>query len=517
MPSTNWPQAKSFPSDVTVEDPVPLAAFDAHDGTAPGPGDPWTKAIFVAHGMGQQVKFETVETVARALEPWWEPQPGAEPKKVVVREVQVGEQRIHRAEIRLRRPEGKPGEPAFVDVHLYEAYWANLTEGKVALGDVFGFLWDAAWNGVKNARGAFARWEFDHVVSYPIREGRTIEKLVLALLVIASLQAIQALAGVTSVTALLLRQVHWPSAALLSALPRIVGAVLAPAVVAGIAIVLLHRRHGRGAAPLRPPAAVVGIAWGFAWLTIAALVVAAVFGLWTLLSASGGALADEQSRWLAGGSWLLLFVLWWRLRYFLIQYVGDVAVYLSGHRVSKFNDIRQAIKETALAAGRAVYGAVAPGASRFAYGGVIVVGHSLGSVIAYDTLNALMRDDAFSGGKLRVAPRTELLLTLGSPLNKTAFIFRSQLGKDSEIREAMAASVQPMIQSYRRPEWVNIYSRNDWISGPIQYYDDVAANPDAARPVANEEDKSATTPLAAHVEYWRGHLFAQTLWATLVS
>jgi hypothetical protein len=35
--------------------------------------------------------------------------------------------------------------------------------------------------------------------------------------------------------------------------------------------------------------------------------------------------------------------------------------------------------------------------------------------------------------------------------------------------------------------------------------------------VGNVIDASTTTPLAAHVEYWNGPLFAQTLWAALVS
>ena len=44
------------------------------------------------------------------------------------------------------------------------------------------------------------------------------------------------------------------------------------------------------------------------------------------------------------------------------------------------------------------------------------VGHSLGSVIAYDALNRLLRDDAAASVALEVKKRTKLLLTFGSPL-----------------------------------------------------------------------------------------------------
>src|SRR5262249_59720576 len=51
-------------------------------------------------------------------------------------------------------------------VHLYEAYWAPLTEGRVQLRDVIGFLGSGALNGRRNAeaRGGFGRWMFGHWV-----------------------------------------------------------------------------------------------------------------------------------------------------------------------------------------------------------------------------------------------------------------------------------------------------------------------------------------------------------------
>ena len=221
------------------------------------------------------------------------------------------------------------------------------------------------------------------------------------------------------------------------------------------------------------------------------------------------------------------------VRWFLIEYVGDVAAYIAAHTVSKFYDLRQQIWQTAMKVARPVYRAqthhkASPEAPEFLYEKIIMVGHSLGSVIGYDVLNGLLLEDAFSDQPLRVANRTRMFLTFGSPLDKTAFLFRTQADMRSSVREVAAAAVQPMIQNYdNRPhEWVNLYSKSDIISGHLDFYDppdktnakhkELFLNP-ATAPVANERavknlpDPDARTPLAAHVEYWDGDLFSQEL------
>src|SRR5213080_2751829 len=58
------------------------------------------------------------------------------------------------------------------------------------------------------------------------------------------------------------------------------------------------------------------------------------------------------------------------------------------------------------------------------YSRVVVVGHSLGSVLAYDTLNALINEDQVCAKQRGVVSKTRALITFGSPLDKTAFMFR---------------------------------------------------------------------------------------------
>jgi len=163
---------------------------------------------------------------------------------------------------------------------------------------------------------------------------------------------------------------------------------------------------------------------------------------------------------------------------------------------------------------------------------VIVVGHSLGSVIAYDALNMLILEDESirqstptkeSARPLDVVRRTPLFLTFGSPLDKTAFIFAVQARGTSEAREALAGSVQPLIQSYeRRPSrWINVWSPWDVISGPLDLYDpprELHDFPGATltQRVHNILDREATTLLIAHTEYWKNPLVVGTIYDEMV-
>jgi hypothetical protein len=234
---------------------------------------------------------------------------------------------------------------------------------------------------------------------------------------------------------------------------------------------------------------------------------------------------------------LLLTALWgiellaaYAVRWFLIEYVGDVTAYIAAHTVSEFSELRQQIWQAAMKVARTVYRAQAgeaQGADEppFLYDKIIMVGHSLGSVIGYDVLNGLLLEEGFSNHPLRIVNRTRMFLTFGSPLDKTDFLFRTQADMRSSVREVAAAAAQPMIQSYanRPQEWVNLYSKSDIISGHLDFYDPPdrtnaqdKKNPAIApvadsRAVQNKLDPDARTPLAAHVEYWTGGLFAKEL------
>jgi hypothetical protein len=221
-----------------------------------------------------------------------------------------------------------------------------------------------------------------------------------------------------------------------------------------------------------------------------------------LLRASGSGTAP----WTHGLAWPLTVAASAVVRWFLIEFAGDVAVYVQPQVVDRFQELRTAIKETVWRTTHAVYSAPE-------YEDLIVVGHSLGSVVVYDVLNRMILDRDLGGASAPVVvPRTRLLLTFGSPLDKTAFLFGIQ-GPSTEAgaaRRALAASVQPLITQAVRPPWVNVYSPWDIISGGLDYYD-LPDQSNASR-VLNQRDEQATTFLAAHVEYWANtHVFKTIL------
>jgi hypothetical protein len=477
-------------------------------------------AILVAHGMGQQVPYETIDGVAQAAARGVEAG-GGTVSKSVIRSVRLGTQgrddvepELVRAEMQIRESTGKE-----YDVHIFEAYWAPITEGKVSATDVVKFLFDAGWNGIKNTTArTYRRWMFGAEQQFLLKT----EKLTFAFLGIMALLAalifINGVATAAAASRAIGSSQAFPNSDMLPLLTW--DFVLADTAVLLIAIGIFV--FGR-AKPKTVP-------WLFIYLGAFLIVLSAVF------------MVGHVARWdlflrvVPDGRWknfvsnykFLVLVLWLieilaasMVRSVLVQYVGDVAAYIAAHTVSKFWEVWQ----TAMRVAGAIYRARTADDSEFLYSKIVVVGHSLGSVIGYDVLNGLLMDDQFSAQPLQVATRTRMFLTFGSPLDKTAFVFRTQKDMRSQVREVGAAAVQPMIASYvnRPQEWVNLWSHADIISGHLDFYDPPnvlnAKHPEHyvhsrmnPKGVQNYIDPDAKTPLKAHIEYWDGKMFAAQLY-----
>jgi hypothetical protein len=263
------------------------------------------------------------------------------------------------------------------------------------------------------------------------------------------------------------------------------------------------------------------------WLTLSStatflLVVLAVIGLTLrfghIFKQGGGTgIGSSTQHALA---WPLIVAASAYIRLVLVQFVGDVAIYVMPYKLDAFNSLRKEIKDLVYKIARAVY------SLENEYAKVIVVGHSLGSVIVYDALNKLILEDEASTKKLNIVRRTPLLVTFGSPLDKTAYIFSVQGNGTTEARESVAAAVQPMIQSYRfRPKkWVNLYSPWDIISGSLDFYDPRILKDDKgvdippanrSQRIKNKRDADATTLLVAHTEYWANDALATEIYNEL--
>jgi hypothetical protein len=549
---------------------------------------PRPAAILVTHGMGQQIPFQTLDDVAeglRRIDPGR--RSGARGPAPIARTVIHGDDRLSRLELTLQID----AQGTTREVHIYEAYWAPLTEGRVTLRDVVRFLVASGLDGIRSGWKPFRRWLFGQYVEFPAPV-RTVVYLGAALAVVLGLVALNAMVvAVAAARAPVASPPAWLDASLFSDLTTVLNALVATYVAFGLTLWLSSTPLARWLR-LTTRALSVALLVAAIWATVLSAAAACVVVAFHLLQPAGGALfelvglggatgafnravdvalaasvgavavwylgrwfrtfaarlwssvRDDLTGgwlttlvllvaaaaalsitgvvgWLAAGAlagtgaarvavhglaWPLVVVAAWVVRRFLVQYVGDVVAYVQSQSLDRFYELRQRIKDVVWRTARAVY-------ATDAYADVILVGHSLGSVVLYDALNRLLLEEAQVPGAPVVAARTRLLLTFGSPLDKTAFLFGAQ-GTGSEAREALAASVQPLISDpARRPAWVNLYSRWDIISGPLDYYDlPHHANPN---PVVNVADPGASTLLAAHVEYWRHDTLFETIWRHL--
>jgi hypothetical protein len=410
--------------------------------------EPKRVAYIVIHGMGQQVEYETLSQLGELMVDE-ERKLGtySAPEGVKVVRVKISsdpnDAPLSRAEFTVQRNQEQ------IDVHVYEGYWAPLTEGKISFLETISFLFTAAINGLKSsARGAaFKRWMFGDFQDLPIKFGTFYSLFTLLVGLCAALSPLG------------LAYYYWQ-----------------------------EYQAGK-----------------FHWMVIsghpilsAALLVALGFYCWAIY-------------------------------YVTVEYAGDVAIYVSAYKVSKFEETRSKIQDAVFKVVRQLYSSKAGGVgSGFLYDKVVFVGHSLGSVIAYDMLNAAISWDlAENANAMRVVERTSALITFGSPLDKTAFLFRTQVSGPRFLREALAAQRQPLILNYEefRPKqtfhWTNIYSHADIVSGCLAYYDtpekaDPAMAPEPFRnPVKNVIDWAAWVPVLAHVMYWNDQRLRDELYGAI--
>lgn len=416
-------------------------------------------AMLVCHGMGKQVRFETLGQVAALILKYAKEQESCTDFENTVQLSQQSGSFLARAELAWKDQRGTQR-----NLHIYEAYWAPVTEGKVTYRDTVAFLFSAAWQGIRSSKlfrpNRFQRYLFGAMRDLTISRWTMLGLLITAAFLTAQVAAI---ALVLAKLADQLKQIE-----------------LAHFAIKQVAIIVLPGIH-----TITDPNVTT---------SYRIRIIAAILGWYALVAE-------------------ILFV-----RYFLIQFAGDVAAYISPYKSSKFQEIRDRIQAIGLDVAKVIYGfddkTPVPH-----YEHVIVVGHSLGSVLAYDTLNAMLNLDQTSAPAQAhsVLARTSKLVTFGSPLDKTAFLFRNQSNHPKDpLREQMVSAMQPLILDARfrsKPGfWTNIHSPKDVISGELNYYDLPHSQQEAPYPVENLIDPQASIPFYAHVQYWSGTLLAKTLY-----
>jgi hypothetical protein len=570
-------------------------------------------AVWIVHGMGQQVPFETLDSLTTGIlnvaDRLGARVPGNPPRVATVKFAAAGpgakEQVVQRVEIHLQ---DKDDPARACQLHLYETYWAPITEGAAKLSDVISFFFNGGMRGIWNAFRPFKRAMFPEELSAVSDENmqkfwippRAVLEVLLTLLLLLALIAINAVivsagAAIAHIPGFSMMNFkdHWPQlsamatgmcataltfgailflaemckpAGLASWKKRVISVVgwigfsftaaailgaallmstvtrfhfvarwlhdmnstavqgvstlflLAAVLLAILALILRGSRRSNGAELRGDPPLVFLFLVSFA-LHLAVVPALVVASMWKLT------LPEYFPAWLHWLAWLVTRTVWvWPalialakfVRDLLIQYPGDVAIYVDSNKLDRFCKIRQEIKQIALDSVTGIYTARNADGTAFEYSKIAIVGHSLGSVIAYDTLNKLLNLDDIAGNPVGVEQRTCLLETFGSPLDKIAFFFTIQGKQTFHIREELAAAVQPLIQSYpkfRNFPWINIYSPHDVVSGSLQFYD--LPNAANAVKVKNMTDPDAVVPLAAHVDYWKNDVVWEQLYARI--
>jgi hypothetical protein len=492
-PVVHPPAAPIF-RDIESAIPAPPQADVRAEGAAKPLPSP--VAVIVFHGIGDEVRFDTLSRVVAMLVEEVGERTGQSPS------IQISSVPSQSAsgglEVRseLCWDDAAAGKR---EVHVYECYWAPMTAGKVTYWETMSFLMSAGWRGLQYAlNGSFMRWLFGDFRMLKITRA-TIPLLFVLLGVMGFTMAAiaMALAGVAGVAKQISNgETIWQQ--FNGAVAFIYGQVAHP--WNGIVLVIHWILAGSHLAdPAKPTFWLLDRypSSQYWWQTVVVLLAWAV-GVWVA----------------------------YRLQQILTLFVGSLVAYLSPYKDSKWEDLRHVIQQQGLDVARTVYHGYEKSGWIPKYERIVILGHSLGSVIAYDTLNAMINLQAASlpaGANNPVVQRTQSLITFGSPLDKTAFLFRLQfkpkierMQSEGYYREAMASSVQPLITDYMyrldpgpprsRPKWINIWSRRDVVSGALDYYDDpdVAANHPGR--VENVIDPDANTWIVAHLQYWTNPL-----------
>ena len=533
-------------------------------------------AVMGIHGMGQQLPFETISDLCQVLTATTDLQPHVHLRKTADSEELIGCATLVMptapAAAAAPHPAGAgtaTAPPGETQVDVYEAYWAPLTEGVVGLGQTVRFLLRSGLNGLCMAwplaqvgesagrhESGGARWRQQMWRSFA---GLLLTLMVVLWVLALHLQFLElAVAWVVSFWrpwADCAPQVHLLLHGLAHAVPGLV-------LTAGLAC-LARMKAGRESKVvpwLSVPVIVLTllvaeVPFASCWVqTQYALLARGTLAGLTLkltcpLVGASEWLLQQAWHWLLlgwhwllahGGEWLrqhaqdadrggisalvlltpVVLGLLWK---FLVQFVGDVAVYVSSNQLNVFFETREAIQQTAKDSLRRIY-AARTGTGEFEYEAVVLVAHSLGSVIAYDAYNALLNDDlascdGLSNGALKIPDRTALLLTYGSPLDKVQFLFRAHRTVLHQAMARLQGAQQPMLQrvEYRPQQWVSLWSPWDFFSGRLDFFDTspVDTTPGRPRPprsyVHNHEMTELAGDLLAHTHYPRWRRFREFL------
>jgi hypothetical protein len=480
-------------------------------------------AVLIIHGIGEQHPYETIDQFARNLSRYLRHEGGIDDLKIIPDRVDHNTWVEARVRLQTDRHGPRNGEGL---IDLYEYYWAPETENKVSYTQ-------ALWWLIRTTLSPIRRLD-ENVKVLQDESGQRITKntilgrellricllytpfLFIFVCLLFLLPDRTTLSGLLS-SALKLNKPSHPIAAGFAILFFAISIVLTCVVVRQLFQRWLRYKRGWSA---------MMSSW---WL----LLTMSIAGL----SAMAGSAIANATR-LPWGRYVAL--LWNRkillavailasgklLQIILRDFVGDLVVYLNTNHKAKNYEARVSILQGATQALTRLLKGIVQEELGKKYDQVIIVGHSLGSVIAYDVLNSLINEyhgapDQIEGKarstdiKSEDLEKIKGLVTLGSPLDKVYYFFRENIREEQTIR----AQINSFLHSFRKVssgrkygecefvryvpnqlsddfKWFNAWSNQDPISGALHFY------------VVTERRKfKYRLWIYAHLSYWEDPRF----------
>jgi len=462
-------------------------------------------AILVIHGIGEQNPYETLDQFARGFAGYFTGQ-GTAP---TLRPERIRHEGWTEVAVHLEFPHANPR--SLERLSIFEFYWAPYTEGKVTDRGVLWWLLRTALTPLRYlADNLQALLDTRDTNSPSRRAGLLAREVVRIALVYAPVLLIVAaiLAGVkvgvptfaawVEGAAAALRACSW-SWAMAAAVAWIIVITLAWFVIQEVRQWL--RRPAAGTtdpAELRRSNLRAQRAAERTWVALALVLMAgvAVLALQIPSLAHAGQCPVPPWRTAAPVGGALLAALF--LRRVLVGYVGDIAVYCTAdEKAASYEARSQILHGSTEALQRLLI------RKQEAFDQVILAGHSLGSVIAYDSINALLsRVWSTPDNGTSTSPtldRTHLdklrgLVTFGSPLDKVYYFFREHVPTDQAVRAQILSFLHSFMRGYSGRyygpfkftyqddgasafptlgaafQWLNVWSPMDPVSGPLRFY-----------------------------------------------
>jgi hypothetical protein len=471
-------------------------------------------AVVVIHGIGQQPPLATLARVAQGL--MTDARSRGARLRASARAV-PGSEGIEPC----LRLEGSAGEglAGFASVDVYEFAWQRLVAGRASPLAVLQWLLQTglaplhvrrSWRLLAIAGAPSARVVFRHVWI-----ASAVLLLWLTLLLALALSGLQLTTLLPAlVPALVGAAGRWSELAALGVAATLIAAAVALSMAVAMvadAVEELGLRRAQlpdgwaggyaGARRAWLPAAL----WGVALTSALALSAGwAARGAWRELGLALAPLAATPALVTGLAAAVALLVSWGAVR----SYVGDIALYVKGPADSPFARTRARLQAALVARLRTLVAA-----DRYEpYDAVLLVGHSLGSVLALDALDILAaeaRAERADSGGVAALQRLRGLFTFGSPLDKVAYFFRERIGDEEAVRAELAAfwrgtrrqreprdpgpyALEPTAPSYPWLRWWHLHAPRDPISDALWLY-----RVDARHVLAGG------SWWGAHARYWR--------------